>query len=115
MSRATGCADDPAMLLKVKDALIQTTRKARFCKAQFAAVAVKHASKGCLFGVYTMRAVRYQQPPTRSYVLVVLDERTVRRQAHQMASEDLCGEVVVDVVVAGRHVNVAPITLRCAF
>jgi hypothetical protein len=41
MSRATGCADDPAMLLKVKDALIQTTRKARFCKAQFAAVAVK--------------------------------------------------------------------------
>jgi hypothetical protein len=41
MSRATGCADDPAMLLKVKDALIQTTRKARFCKAQFAAVAAK--------------------------------------------------------------------------
>jgi hypothetical protein len=41
MSRATGCADDPAMLLKVKDALIQTTRKVRFSKAQFAAVAAK--------------------------------------------------------------------------
>ena len=71
MSRATGCADDPAMLLKVKDAFDSNNKKsALLLRRSLPLLLQKHASKGCLFGVYAMQAVQCQRRPTWPYVLV---------------------------------------------
>src|SRR5581483_3448525 len=49
-SRATLCADHSALLVRVRDVLIQTTTKAHFCKAH--AALLGRAPSGCLRRIY---------------------------------------------------------------